>query len=108
MWGGVRLKAGIGFASAFHIVAARAARRDFYLGFLHSAARAALVCIFLAASTPAAYAALLPTTTIVTSDINSSGLGQSVTFTATVTGLVVQPSGTVTSWRTARPSAAAS
>ena len=56
------------------------------------------VCAFallvLAGTTPAF--ALLGTTTSVTSNVNPSGLGQSVTFSATVTGVVVQPTGTVT------------
>ena len=63
---------------------------------LHSALRAAAVAaLILTISTRAAFA-LLGTSTSVTSNTNPSGLGQSVTFTATVTGLVVQPSGTVT------------
>ncbi len=36
------------------------------------------------------------TTTAVASSVNPSGFGQSVTFTATVTGLVLTPTGTVT------------
>jgi len=40
--------------------------------------------------------ALLGSTTTLTSSANPSAFGQSVTFTATVTGLVVTPTGTVT------------
>jgi hypothetical protein len=46
-------------------------------------------------STPRAYA-LLPTTTTVVSSNNPSAFGSSVTFTATVTGVIVTPTGTVT------------
>jgi hypothetical protein len=64
-------------------------------GLRRRAAVAALAFFVLAISPRAAFA-LLGTSTSVTSDVNPSVLGQAVTFTATVTGLVVQPSGTVT------------
>ena len=60
---------------------------------LHSAL-CAFALLVLAGTTPAF--ALLGTTTTVISSANPSGLSQSVTFTATVTGLIVQPGGTVT------------
>jgi hypothetical protein len=46
-------------------------------------------------STPRAYA-LLPTTTTVVSSNNPSAFGSTVTFTATVSGVIVTPTGTVT------------
>jgi hypothetical protein len=56
---------------------------------------AAVCLIFLALSSTAALALLGSTTTVVSST-NPSTFGQSVTFTATVTGLIVPPTGTVT------------
>jgi len=83
------------FPGSFHCRLKRR-HRESNSGVLHifMAAFAAWAGLMLA-STPAS-AALLPTSTTLSSAPNPSGLGQTVTFTATVTGLVLSPSGSVT------------
>jgi hypothetical protein len=56
---------------------------------------ALLIVCAIAFLWPSAARALTPTTTVVTSSFNPSVVGQSVTFTATVTGAAGTPTGTV-------------
>lgn len=56
---------------------------------------ALLIAIALVTSSTRAYA-LLASTTTVTSSANPSAFGENITFTATVTGTLVTPTGTVT------------